>query len=677
MAFCLIKPLADKFKMALREGKINPQELADMSSDERRTLFEQYVGEENATQVNALFESKLLLKDVQRGMIQWAKEITGIKPETRKGMIARIERLDTRILNPENQEAFLQDLASRRLGVEVTLEEAKEVARLSKNLAEARAKLPNDRLAYGVARVQLETFMREKKQEANKVTFKDFKANPIGTTVEAAGKIGGIAKSLKATLDVSAIGRQGFKTIFTHPKQWAINTALTFKNIFTTLSHKTSEDVVMDALRAEIYSRENSTNGLYDKMKLDIGTGEEAYPSSLPEKIPGLGRIFKASEVAYSGFLTRLRADIADQYIEVAKANGIDVNDKFQAESIGSLVNSLTGRGNKGVFGRLGEPVNSLFFSPKNFQANVDFLLMHPTEKMSLFARKQAAINLFKVVGGVFAILAIAKSLWPEGVENDPRSSNFGKIRIGDTRFDVTGGEGSLITLLARIATGSTKSSVTGQVSELGNKFGQQSRLDTFLSFAGNKISPVAGLAKNLLKGVDSENQPLTVKGELTNLLMPLPITNAINTLQNPKSAPAALVILADALGFATNTYSDQTTIGQIFSDKDEVGKKLHDLANSTGKYVKFTDWETSTTSDLQDFRKQIGEDQWKTAKERYQFQVKERVDEALKSEAYKNWTDEDKVRYLNTIDTDAKNKVFSQFNYKRPKLPKKKPLKL
>lgn len=676
MAFCLLKPLAESFKKALREGKINPQVLANMASENRRAVFEEYVGKDASEDVNALFESKLILKDVQQGMINWAKQITGIKPEVRRGMIERIQKLDERILNPVNEKAFLEDLASKRLGVEVTLEEAREIARLSKNLADAKANLPNNRLAYGTARTQLENFMREKKQEAQKISLEDFKANPMGVAVQSAGKIGGIAKSLKASLDVSALGRQGFKAIFAHPKQWGVNAAKTFKDIFDTLARKTSDDFVMDALRSEIYSRPNSTNGLYDRMKLDIGTGEEAYPSSLPEKIPALGRVFKASEVAYGGFLTRLRADIADKYAAIAEANGIDLNNKMEAESIGALVNSLTGRGNAGL-GKLGEPVNSLFFSPKSFQANLDFLLLHPTQKMSKFARIEAAKNLLKVLGGIVAILAIARAVWPDSIETDPRSADFGKIKIGDTRFDVTGGMSSIPTLVARLATMSSKSSVSGAISELGSEYGQKTGSDVFLDFAGNKLSPVASVGRDVLNRSDREGNPLTLKGTASNLLMPLPVSNALSTLENENSAPKLLTILADAFGIATNTYSDKSTLAETLSDKRDLLKTIRELSNTVGTPVSFTNWDTSTAKDIADFKEKSGEDKFGQAKRWYNSHVQDEIEKALNSDTFKKWSNEDKVRYLNSIDSDIKEKTFSQFGFKKPKLPKKKELKL
>lgn len=593
-SYCLIKPLAEKFKQALRDGTINPEKLSEMTSADRRAFFEGIVGKDNAMKVNALFESKLLLKDVQNGMVQWAKQVSGLKPEARRRLIDRIEKLDERILDPETQNKFLSDLAEKRLGIEVTFEEAKAITELSKQVKETRANVANDRLAYGAARVALENFLNDAKRENNKLTMDKFLDDPVAGAKDAAVGIAGFAKSLKATLDLSALGRQGFKTIFTHPKEWATNAGKTFLDAFNTLRRKTSDDRVMDSLKAEVYSRENALNGNYERMKLDIGTGEEAYPTSLPEKIPGLGRVFKASEVGYQGFLTRLRADIADKYIELAERNGIDLKDPKQARSIGKLVNSLTGRGDLGALENAGKTINVAFFSPKNVKSHFDFLTAHLSDDTSWFVKKQAAINLLKVAGTMAAVYATVKALYPDSVEEDARSSDFGKIKVGDTRFDISGGMSSLVTLAARLYTMSSKSSTSDEVTPLGFGFNQKSPTEVAMEFAGNKVSPAASLIRDLLNRSDREGKPLTFGGVASNFLTPLPISNAMELMSNPNAAPAIVGILADALGIATNTYPVSNKKSGLIPENQKISND--DFIKSVMVYAKAigTDPETA-----------------------------------------------------------------------------------
>lgn len=566
--FCLPKEFAGKFLSALKDGTIQPEKLINMSSEERRSFLADVVGKDDAREVNALLESKLLLQDQKRGMVSWAKKVSGITEPVRRDMIARIEKMD-RILDAADQHSFLEDLAAKKLGTDITFEEAKTVASLSNKITQAKAAIkPGDpvgspaRLDFGAKYVALQNYMHELKLSNAKPTLKETletaKTSPRRAVIDSLSKLGGVAKGLKASFDNSFGGRQGFKAIFTNPTEWARNFVQSFGYIAKQLGRSANDNTVMDAIKADIFSRPNALDGTYRNMKLDVGLDtEEAYPSALPEKIPGIGRLYKASEVAYNGMAIRLRADIADQVLKVADNNGVDLTDKLQIESLGKLVNSLTGRGHLGSLEKVGKTVNTLFFSPKSLKASFDFLTLHATDEMSAYSRMQAAKNLLKVSAGIAVIMGIAKALDPKSVETDPRSADFGKIRVGDTRFDISGGMLSIATLASRLATMSTKSSTTGKVSPLNSgKFGAQNGWDVLSTFATNKASPLAGTVLDLLKGQDHNGNKPTVVGEASNLLMPLPITNVQELMSNPNSANVLVAEMADAIGFVTNTYS-------------------------------------------------------------------------------------------------------------------------
>jgi hypothetical protein len=324
--------------------------------------------------------------------------------------------------------------------------------------------------------------------------------------------------------------------MFTNPDIWQRNARKTFSDIARTVGGKET----LDEVRADIVSRPT-----YDKMKtakLAVGTTEEAFPSSLPEKVPLFGRLYKASENAFTGFVYRQRADIFDKYLSVAEKAGVDINDKHQLESIGKLVNSLTGRGSLGRFeGSGANLVNNVFFSPRAVKSTIDTFTLHAGDNMTSFARRQSAYNLVKIIAGIGTIMAIAHAVKPDSVELDPRSSDFGKIRVGNTRFDISGGMSSLVVLASRLVPalwgkGMTKSTTTHKLTPINSgKFGAQTGTDVLYNFAENKLSPVASIVKDLLKGTDFNGNKITVLGEANNLLTPLPISNAYSTFKDPK----------------------------------------------------------------------------------------------------------------------------------------------
>lgn len=570
--FCLLPELAEKVKAAFRSGKFDFVKMADMDSVPRRRLLEEVLDAETAKQVNLLIEQKIVLKNWERALVNLAREITGISKESKEAMIANLRetlaKKKDRIFNPQEGEKFLNELTSdiysRKYKTEVSLEEAQTITELSADLAEAKAK--ENWTQFGAAKVALDNYVGNLKMEANKVSLVNPLKEPgvidkgmavIENARIAANFIAENARSIVASMDNSFWGRQGIKTLLNprYTRQWIDNFVKSWSDIGRTLK---GDQSVLDGVKAEIYSRENYRNGRYEMgHKLDIGTGEEAFPTTLPERIPALGRLFKASQTAYEAGAMRLRADIADKIYRMAEKSGVDMTNKVEVGSINELVNSMTGRGNLGGAEGAGKILNKAFFSAKFFKSNFDFLTAHLLDpKMSAFAKKEAITNLLYVAASTATILGIAKALNPDSVETDPTSSNFGKIRIGDTRFDVTGGMSSLIVLFERIRRQYRKSSSTGKIQKFDGKFGSPTGMDVLWDFTENKFSPFFTFIKEAY--VNRRNflgEPVTIPQALSKLITPIGIQNYLETKKNEKAANIWLTIIADFLGISSSTY--------------------------------------------------------------------------------------------------------------------------
>ncbi len=556
--FCLIGQHADDFIMAIKSGKLDPIKLQNMESAARHAEFSKVVGEANAEKLNAAFESKLLLKNQQAGLIRWITQSTEPGSPIQRDLLARVDRMDQRILNPRALKDFYADLAKQKLGFGVTMQEVGQITQLAKDVAttKAQAATTGDWLPYGRAKVSFGNYMSDLKNNVPQpATF--------GRAVQG---IGSFSKAIKATGDNSALFRQGWKTLLTNPGIWSKNAAQSFVDLAKSFGGKR----VMDEVNAQILSRENSRNGMYQKAKLAIGNIEEEFPTSLPEKIPGLGRVFKASEEAYKSFLYKTRADVFDKMIEIGKRSGEDITDKAWLEGTGNLVNSLTGRAGLGKFEAGAGVINNFFFSPRKMVADFHTLTSHLADpKATPFVKKQAATNLLKIAGGTATLLMIADQVHPGSVEWDPRSADFGKIKIGNTRYDVTGGMGSMLTVAARMAlvvknttTGSTtpvlKSSVTGKLQQVNTgKFGAKTGGEIATDFFANKASPLMAVLIEVLNDEDFNRQPLTAGRAAMDFAAPIPITNAIELFKDPSVSAANMTaaMIADGLGISTNTY--------------------------------------------------------------------------------------------------------------------------
>jgi hypothetical protein len=556
MNVCLPKNLVDMFLEKLKSGEIDPDKLTEMTSQERHDYFKSFLGENNSAKVNALFESKLLLKNQQQGIINWAKQVSGIKPEVKRDLLSRVEKM-TQILQPKEMDSFLGDLAAQRLGIGVTMEEAGKIADLAKTTADNKAQIKEDsptgskeRLDYGTSLVVFKDYVSKLKLEAKEGEPK----TPMSYVGKAFDTVAGTTKSILASLDNSFFGRQGLVTLINQPDIWGSNFAKSWGDIGKELK---GIDAMLP-IKADVFSRPNAINGKYQAMGLDIGiNSEEAFPSQLPEKIPLLGRLYKASESAYNGAALRIRADIADRLIEQVEKNGIDVKDKDTG--LGTMINAMTGRGKVFMTPEQSKAMNVLVFSVKYAKANFDVLTAHALDKkMDPKVKRMAAENLVKVIGTVAGVMTLSKLLDDDSVELDPRSSDFGKLKLGvkhDITVNLTAGMGSIVTLASRIVP-TMHNGKLGFWKKVGNKytdigkgkFGVGNPLDAIVSFMTGKASPVAATVLNLWKNRTYQGEKPTVANTAEGLLVPIPIQNMIQLAQSLNEEDKVLYGLLTAL---------------------------------------------------------------------------------------------------------------------------------
>lgn len=569
--FCIPRANANDFMAAIKSGAIDVEKLMDMTSAERRAHFAAVVGDNLAQGVNAAFEEKLLLKDQQRGLMTWAKQMSGLSDRVKLDFIGKVKKLES-VLEPAEERAFLADFVAKKFEAPLTPAEAKTISQGAKRISDLKEKWnpdtqswtnEDDRLAYGTAFVDYKNYVEALMRDANAKSFKEWLTQTNGhQLLDVANSVKGIV----ASLDNSFFGRQGIKTLFTNPDIWANGFARSWGDIGNSLRGRDPISVI----KADIFSRPNAMNGKYDNGKFALGRDfEEAFPTTLPEKIPGLGRLYKASESAFVGGALRLRSDLADRLITRAEEFGVDMSKPGkQAEAIGDLVNSMTGRGNIGKVS--GEWTNAAFFSIRFLKSNWDTLTFHTggfgieAGPARSFVRRQAAMNLLKIVGSMAFIYALAGLLWPDSVELDPRSSNFGKIKIGDTRFDISGGMSSLVVLAARIIptfhngkfSRWSKSAVNGKFTDLNKGgFGKRTGLDVVEDFIEGKASPFLGAVLDSLRGTDFAGNKTSYTGQVAKLITPIGVSTFREAMADPNAAPLIAIAILDPLGIGASTY--------------------------------------------------------------------------------------------------------------------------
>jgi hypothetical protein len=470
-------------------------------------------------------------------------------------------------LSDFNDELY-QDVVKSKIGLDVDetviakIFELSEKVDTTKKTMEADVTNTDNRIAYGNSILDLNEYVDGQKP-------KPFVSVPTDATwLEKAqiwGKdiakeipnIANVPKSLLSTLDLSGPGRQGLPMI-SRPQYW--------ENLGTMIKVAASETNYKN-IKAEIITRDS-----YDLMKksglriTDIGDKiadrEEAVMSNILTKIPLINILPGASERAYSGFLSKLRADVFDDMISKAKLVGEDITDIEVTKKIANTINSFTGAGKFLGQEQTNPYLNAMFFSPRKLQATLDMFNPLTYMKSSQTARRGAQRNLVGMVG-IAATIGYLGTLAGGEVELDPRSSDFGKIKFGNTRFDLTAGNANFAVLLARVlpalpfvpGEAQTKSSTTDIMYDLDGSFGDNTPADAVVRWFRNKAAPTASFFIDALYGENALGETFDLKEGIIDRAFPLIIADTLETAKEEGGTTAFASALANFFGVGASTY--------------------------------------------------------------------------------------------------------------------------
>lgn len=612
---CIRKENLQKEKQALAEMGYNVGQLHKAFPDTQKRikfLTAQFGSEAQAVQYNNKYEKYLLNKQKDR-LKEWVKKSAkkGIDTSTKKSLLDKINNLSKVLGNTSADKPFLNGLVKQSLGFYITQDEANKIKELNDNIIESKRQLLEvmpDFLTYNrdqyaealsdpekadkiidlAVRISL---MKEVYDEAkiaadradrlDKATFK-FKFRGKDMSIgEALTTIAGNVKSLKASFDISW-GRQltsaflsgSSKISKAAAKGWKAGLDA-WKDVVTAKDSEQMQDRIR-IMEGLLMVRPNALNGNYARLGVAVGMQEEAFPESIGEKIPGVKNIFVASEKGFNIAIQTARAEITDALIDMAEG---DIG-MLKEQNAGQFVNELTGRGKLPFNNPNAErTVNALLFAPRYLASRIaqiyniryagrwglNAIAGRETGMIDKMRAKasMAQLALFAVL--IPAIKGILRALDDDDPHGDDywerffsayemRTSDFGKIVLGDTRIDVSAGLDGLITLAARVASGKSVS-VSGVKRD-------KNWSDVIGAFGEGKLSPAARLVMDTWRYVTEEDpknfmyQPITARGLLSDALLPISVEN-LTELTMPTESKYAQVagILADIVGLGANTY--------------------------------------------------------------------------------------------------------------------------
>jgi len=279
-------------------------------------------------------------------------------------------------------------------------------------------------------------------------------------------------------------------------------------------------------------------------------------------------RGIKASNRAYSAFLNKLRMDVFASMMKDMKDSGLLKKGEEQlfATQTADWVNNGTGRGRlpHGL-----EPaakiMNAVFFSPRNMASRYNILRMwfdpYTYTTLNPQIRKEALKSMAAWIGVGTVMVELAKLIGAK-VSSDPRSPDFRKAQIGDTRFDPYGGFQQYVVLACTVAPapigGYRTSSTTGQTYQLGKGYGTNTRKDITEKFFVNKLSPEIKFAYMMWDAhtnsrgqmLDAMGKPMNPWTEQAKMYIPL---LAQDLIQVGQEDPVRAGLLAPAMFFGAS----------------------------------------------------------------------------------------------------------------------------
>lgn len=369
-----------------------------------------------------------------------------------------------------------------------------------------------------------------------------------------------IPRSVLASGDLSMTFRQGLILVLTRPKDFP-------KAFYKQLKFFASEKLALemdDALRAKPFYKT-----AVEEMGVDFTSWraaeriatEEAFTSAFTQSLP----FIKRSERAAVGFLNEMRMSAAEAAYSTMTAQGAT---KGQMRLMGDFINAASGRGRLPKnLEKYNPALSAVFFSPKYQMSTLQLprqigrMLISPNP----YLRKEGATALATFVGGGATLLGLLHATGVGKVEIDPRSSDFGKLVIGDTRLDIWRGYVQYIRLLAQLSTGERKSAY-------GN-LNKADRFDIAFRFLQSKASPATGLLVDMLKGENYQGEPLFegttgFTKQVRERLMPLAIQDTLDGMEQ-NGTNGLWVGIPAMLGIGVLTY-----VNEFVKIKDRIAKE-------------------------------------------------------------------------------------------------------
>lgn len=389
-----------------------------------------------------------------------------------------------------------------------------------------------------------------------------------------------VPRTVMASMDYSAPLRQAAVATAAYPSIAGSASIEMFKQ---SVSQKRFDNWFLELKDSERYSlMEKSGLAITDPHDYRLEAKEEQFMNNLAERIPFIGKLIKGSERAYVGYLNKMRVDIFNRFTDEYESHGRTIhNDPELYKGLAKYINAITGRGNLGEKYEAAAPIlNTFLFSPRLIASRLNLLNPYFYYKLPKPVRVEAIKSMAKFIGLGLTVLTLA-SLGGADTEKDPRSSDFGKIKSGNTRWDIWGGFQQYVRLFTQLLTGQRKSTRTGVIQSLDGTgtFGE-SRADLLGRFVRGKLAPVPSAAWDFISGRTQSGAKTEVLKEASDRLLPLVFSDLKDAIDDKGIRAIFTVGLPSIFGVGTQTYTsgdDRIDVKEIMGKRRKAGEPKED----------------------------------------------------------------------------------------------------
>ena len=368
------------------------------------------------------------------------------------------------------------------------------------------------------------------------------------TAWRAIGNTAEFMRATKATADFSAMFRQAVVLAPMRPVKFTKAAAKAMKAFFDS-EYADRLDFEMRRQPQHIW-RERA--GLFlSNVDAKMTGREEAFTSSLAERLPGLGAVVRGSNRHMVTMLNQMRVAAFDSFREANPDASAEV-----MNAMARYVNVATGRGDLRQLEPVAGFLAKLAFSPRFVASRIQMLgspLYFAAKYKDKRVAKVAAKDMLAFTAAGMSILTLAHLAGVE-VGLDPEDSFFGKLRFGKTTIDLWGGLQQPVALLAKAM---VKVGDRAGIVEANKDINV---LDAGIRFLTYKASPGISGTYGIAFGEDIIGREVGLTEALLKSVAPMTLETAYEAWHESEGGLAETLVTtaASASGVGVQVYEDK-----------------------------------------------------------------------------------------------------------------------